>query len=322
MDTLISRDIEELATICPGCLYRNQSLAALTSWKIGGMADLIIRPSTTRQVAVLRAWFWGKDFPHVVFGATTNLLFADEGLRVPAIQIGPELSRSRIQGTTLFVQAGAWVPGIARMAMQNGLTGIEHVAGIPGTFGGLVAMNGGSNRLSIGSSITEVESVSTRGDVFHRTAADCDFRYRHSVFQRNDEIITSATLVLAEGDKGDIRNRMLRILQDRGKKFPRKLPNCGSVFKSNPAMYEEVGTPGSAIERVGLKGYRIGNAQISPQHANFIVNNGGATAADVGALIEKAKSKVAEVTGYTMETEVLYVSPEGQVRPADALLER
>jgi UDP-N-acetylmuramate dehydrogenase len=315
MDCVTAREIEELEKICPGGLFRNQRLSKLSAWQIGGQADLIIRPNTTSQVALLRSWFQKKKWPHIVFGATTNLLFADEGLRVPAIQIGSALSRCEVEGTTLCVHAGAWVPGVSRFAMQHGLTGIEHVVGIPGTFGGLVAMNGGSKRLSIGASIIEVESVTIQGDVKRRLAQQCAFHYRSSVFQSNNEIVTSATITLARASKKEIRRNMIQILKDRNNKFPRKLPNCGSVFKSNPEMYNKIGTPGSAIQRVGLKGFQIGGAQFSTRHANFIVNNGGATSADIYALVALARAKVEQATGFGMEAEVLFVSPDGKISP-------
>lgn len=317
MVLVLEHEIEIIRKICPMGVYRKQSLSRLSAWKIGGTADLIIRPNSTDQVSLLRSWFKNRNLPHVVFGATTNVLFADEGLAVPAIQIGSELSECQANGGTILrIQAGAWVPKVSRFAMQNELSGLEHIVGIPATFGGLVVMNGGSKRLSIGGSILEVESVTNEGEIKRRSAEECDFNYRSSIFQRNDEILTSVTLCLKKGSRKKIRTEMLQILEERSSKFPRKLPNCGSVFKSNPKMYKEIGAPGLAIERVGLKGFQIGGAQISPKHANFIVNNGGATAANVNELVALARNKVEMATGHVMEAEALFINSEGKIFPA------
>ncbi|TIX29674.1 MAG: FAD-binding protein, partial [Mesorhizobium sp.] len=201
---------------------------------------------------------------HVVIGATSNLLFADEGLRAVAVQIGNHFSNVVVSGTEITAGAGTWVPGLARRAMHAGLSGIEHTCGIPGTLGGLVCMNGGSQRRGIDEAIVEVTSVDTRGRLHRRNAAGCGFAYRRSLFQVNDEVVVNARLVLASGTaRGEIRRRMLAIMGDRRRKFPHRTPNCGSVFVSNPAMYAQYGSPGAVIERLGFKGCRIGGAEVS-----------------------------------------------------------
>lgn len=255
--------------------------------------------------------------PHVVVGLTSNLLFADEGLRVPCLQLGPRMGDVAIKHTNVYAQAGAWVPGLACKLMQAGLTGGEHTCGIPGTLGGLICMNGGSQRKGIGSSVVAVESVDQVGTHRVRSAKNCDFAYRQSVFQNNNEVITSAHLRFALGERAAIRSDMRAILAERRKKFPRKEPNCGSVFKSDPAMYAEIGPPGNVIERLGFKGMRVGGAEISPEHANFIVNKGGARAQDVLALIAAIHNGVRSATGYLMQAEGYYVSVSGTVIPLD-----
>ncbi|EKX59230.1 UDP-N-acetylenolpyruvoylglucosamine reductase [Rhodobacter sp. AKP1] len=231
------------------------------------------------------------------------------------------MSHVAIEETTIHAQAGAWVPGMARKLMQVGLGGAEHTCGIPGTLGGLIYMNGGSQRKGIGSNVVSVESVAADGTIRQRPAQGCNFSYRHSAFQSNGEIITAATLRFEPRPRHEIRAEMRAILAERRRKFPRKEPNCGSVFKSNPAMYAEVGPPGAVIERLGFKGKRVNDAQVSPKHANFIVNTGRAKAADVLALIHQIGSTVERETGYRMEAEAVYVSPDGHVQPADQILE-
>ena len=312
MDRLTEADYQALGRICPGGLFRNVDLSQISRWRIGGKADLILQPSSPEQIVALRRWFHERDMHHVVFGATSNLLFADEGLHAPCIQIGERMSKIDIQGNVVNAQAGAWVPGLARRIMQAGLTGAEHTCGIPGTLGGLICMNGGSLRKGIGSSVLSVESVDASGCVMEREWDACDFAYRQSIYQTNGEVITNVRLQFEKGERDAIRREMLRILADRRNKFPRKQPNCGSVFKSNPAMYAEIGPPGAVIARLGMKGLREGGAVISPDHANFIINDKEAKAKDVISLINTICSAVNEKFGHKLVCEVKCLAENGK----------
>ncbi|WP_253451572.1 UDP-N-acetylmuramate dehydrogenase [Halomonas sp. Y3] len=309
--------VNEMEKLCPGGVHINVNLANLSRWRIGGTADCILRPASTEQLATTIRYFNDYDVPYVVIGATSNLLFADEGLQVPCIQIGSSLSKLSIREDTVYAQAGVWVPGLARRIMQAGLTGAEHICGIPGTLGGLVYMNGGSQRKGIGSVVASIESVDARGNIHYRNTEQCEFSYRSSVYQNNTEVVTKVKLVLSPGDKARVRKNMLNILASRNKKFPRKLPSCGSVFKSNPTLYAAIGPPGAVIERMGFKGVRCGGAVVSSEHANFIVNSGGARASDVLSLVKKIQASLAESFGCKLEAEAIYVSPAGELVTLD-----
>lgn len=309
----------DLERICPGAVALNVPLARISRWRIGGIADVIVRPRSINELARLRAWLHEQKLAHVVFGATSNLLFADEGLRAIGVQIGEAFAPLCIVGSEITAGPGVWVPKLARRAMQAGLTGIEHICGIPGTLGGLICMNGGSQRKGIGEVIVSITSVDARGTIRHRSREECAFAYRRSIFQSNDEVIAGAVLRLEPAaDRGAVRREMLEILGSRRCKFPQKEPNCGSVFVSNPTMYAEYGPPGAIIERLGFKGHRVGEAMVSPQHANFIVNEGGASAADVLALIDIIKATVLADTGFTMEVEARFVTEDGGILNVDA----
>ncbi|MBK1674779.1 UDP-N-acetylenolpyruvoylglucosamine reductase [Ectothiorhodospira shaposhnikovii] len=321
MERLTDADHRVLSEICPGGVFRDVDLARISRWRIGGRADLILQPSSGTQVAALRRWFHERAIHHVVIGMTSNLLFADEGLHVPCIQIGPRMAHMSVRGAEVTAEAGVWVPGFARRLMHAGLTGAEHTCGIPGTLGGLVCMNGGSQRKGIGTNVLKIYSVDVAGCDIHRVGAGCDFAYRQSVYQSNGEIITAVSLRFAQGERSAIRRQMLQILADRRHKFPRKEPNCGSVFKSNPAMYADIGPPGAAIERLGFKGLRVGGALVSCQHANFIVNSGSALARDVLQLIARISVEVKRATGHQMEAEACYVTTEGEIMPADQVVQ-
>ncbi len=313
-----SAAIRALEQICPGAVAVDVPLAHISRWRIGGCADVIVRPNSIDQLARLRAWLYRERAPHVVIGATSNLLFSDEGLRVVCVQIGCGLANVSIVGRVITASAGVWVPGLARRAMQEGLTGLEHTCGIPGTLGGLICMNGGSQRKGIGDVVVGVTSVDEQGNICQRNRDDCAFDYRHSVFQNSGEVIAEAALRLQSlTDCRYIRREMLYILASRRRKFPRKLPNCGSVFISNPAIYSDYGPPGAIIERLGFKGKRLGGAVVSPLHANFFVNAGDAKSADVIALIVEIKAAIFAHTGHSLTAEVRFVTPDGTIVPAD-----
>lgn len=306
--------IDTLSRLCPGGLSQNVDLATLSRWRIGGIADVMIQPSSVNELCALRSFIANEGLPSVVIGDTSNLLFSDEGLRSICIKIGERMSSVQVDGETVSAEAGVWVPCLSRLVMQAGLTGAEHTCGIPGSLGGLICMNGGSQRKGIGSAVVDVTAVDTFGTAFTLDQEECDFAYRTSVFQINSAVIVRARLRFSHApDRAATRREMISILHERNRKFPRKQPNCGSVFKSNPAMYTSIGPPGVAIESLGLKGFRIGDAMVSTHHANFFVNTKAASAHDMVALITKVSDAVYEQTGYRMEPEVRLVTPTGSV---------
>lgn len=297
-----------------GKIDRDACLKKRSNWKVGGLAKAIIEPDSTHSLVSIIKYSAEHNLPNIFFGASTNLLFSDEGLSPLAITPGKKLNNLQLDGQTLIAECGVWVPQLARFANNHGLTGLEHIIGIPGTLGGLICMNGGSLRKAISEYLISVTAVSPEGVVKQFSKEECGFAYRSSVFQNNGYIILSASFQLPrDSSSKQSHSDMLNILRDRRQKFPRKLPNCGSVFVSNPAMYADYGTPGAIIERCGLKGVQQGDAQISPLHANFIVNNGNAKAQDILYLIYKIRRAVREATGYSMPSEVRYVEPNGAI---------
>lgn len=308
--------IDDILSICPGGVRLNVDLKQLSRWQIGGIADVMVEPSSVEELCTLRAFIAREQLPSIIIGDTSNLLFSDDGLRAICIRIGGRMSSLMSDGETVIAEAGVWVPYLARRVMQAGLTGAEHVCGIPGSLGGLICMNGGSQRKGIGSAVMEVTAVDVSGIAYTLSQAECRFGYRTSAFQTNNAAIAIARLYFERSvDHAAVRREMLSILSDRNRKFPRKQPNCGSVFKSNPAMYAAIGPPGAAIEKLGYKGFRIGDAVVSPNHANFFVNAGIASSRDMVALITMVGDAVYEKTGYRMEPEVRLVTPTGTITP-------
>ncbi len=288
----------------------DKELASLSSWKVGGRADLFVRIQSERQCSEVIRFLRKNNVPVCLVGRGSNLLFDDHGFRGCIIQFSDELAQLKICDDRVTVGAGCWVPKVVWSVARFGMSGIEHAIGIPATFGGLIYMNGGSQRKSISSHVESVRVLDAEGNLKTLSAEECGFGYRISRFQGLDEIILEGVLKF-EVFKSyrDQRAELLEILRGRRLKFPRKLPNCGSVFKSSPELYEACGPPGMVIEQLGLKGHRLGNFQVSPAHANFIVNLGGGASADVLALVRTVYRTVLEKTGFRMYPEFKYVHP-------------
>lgn len=294
----------------------NADLRCYSRWRAGGRAALVIEPVSAGHVRSCLSYLADKPIAKLVIGDGSNLLFDDDGFEGVLLRIGKNLSGMMINGLTARIEAGIWVPQMVRRLGAAGLKGLEHAIGIPGSLGGLIVMNGGSRRQGVGSNIVKVRGCDLQGQPFERDQKDCRFRYRGSTLQDDGLIILEADLKFEASEVEPLRREMIAIMHDRRNKFPKKLPNCGSVFLSDPAMYSVVGPPGAAIERTGLKGKRFGGAQISPLHANFIVNHGTAKAGDILALIHLARITVYEETGFWMDAEVRHVAPDGRIRQA------
>jgi UDP-N-acetylmuramate dehydrogenase len=308
--------LAELSRLDVGLCSFAAPLANYCTWRIGGPADLLVEPLSIVQIQRLRRFASEHAIPLVTIGQGSNLLFSDAGVRGIVLRLGPRFARLRIKGDRIEAEAGVWIPALARKAQQAGLTGLEHIVGIPGTIGGLVLMNGGSHRQCIGDLVERVTLVSREGEIQELSAAACDFSYRHSALQKSGGIVVAVELSCLRGDRTAIRQAMLADLRERRGKFPLRLPNCGSVFLSTAAMHASVGPPGRIIEERGLKGLRVGGAEVSLRHGNFIVNCGGASACDVLTLISAIRAEVRNTVGFELDCEVRYVTPEGEIVPA------
>jgi len=297
-------------------VYRNEALRGHCSWCIGGNADILVEPCCVSDLKLILQLTREYGIPVVIIGQGSNLLFDDEGVRGVVIRICERMSSYSIEGTRVKAQAGVWMPRLSRAVGNMGLTGLEHTIGIPGTLGGLIVMNGGSQHKCIGDVVQEVNVLDSEGQTRSFSREECKFSYRSSAMQKSGLIVTDVKLEVRRGNIEMIRRKMLELLRERSEKFPRKTPSCGSVFVSSKEMHESFGPPGRVIEETGLKGLRVGGAQVSHKHANFIINLGEATSADVLELISSVRQAVYNRTGIWMKCEVRYVSPEGQILPA------
>ncbi|NOY13296.1 MAG: FAD-binding protein, partial [Deltaproteobacteria bacterium] len=244
--------LSEIAAAEVGKVTFAAPLSQHCSWRIGGPADLLIEPGNTAQVARVINFARQNILPLVVIGQGTNLLFDDAGIRGIVLKIGAQMADIQISGQRIIAGGGAWVPQLARLSMRAGLCGLEHTIGIPGTVGGLVMMNGGSRRRGIGENIVRVTIIAASGEIRQLNRDDCVFSYRHSALQGTGCVVVEAELACSFGQTQTIRRAMLDDLRSRRRKFPRKLPNCGSVFLSTAEMHASVGPPGKIIQEAGL----------------------------------------------------------------------
>lgn len=278
-------------------------LGAFTTWKVGGPAEWFAEPTTAAALIALLNWARRQGVPQRCIGAGSNLLISDLGLE------GLTLCLRRLQGTALEAasglveaQAGEPIPSLARRVARAGLAGLEWSVGIPGTVGGAVVMNAGAQGGCIAERLHNVTVLDpTRPDApFQLTAPELAYSYRHSRLQQEPLIVLSARFRLDTGqDPTVVMERTTANLQSRTTSQPYHLPSCGSVFR-NP----EPEKAGQLIESLGLKGLRIGGAEVSSMHANFIVNIGTARAADIQALIERLQAEVQSHTGIALHPEV------------------
>jgi UDP-N-acetylmuramate dehydrogenase len=294
---------------------KNINMANFSYWEVGGVARYIVTVDDLGCLESLRKFSREVQLPIIFIGNTTNLLFSDGCIEAILVKLGASFKSFSINDDILIVGAAAFMPAVVRNCANSGMSGLEHLIGVPASVGGIICMNGGSQRKSISENIISVTSTNLAGVMIERASNDCNFTYRDSLFQSNGELLLSAKIKLKSKNIASIRRECLSILQSRNKKFPRKEPSCGSVFVSNPEAYKKFGPPGKMIEDCLLKGKTIGGAQISNKHANFIVNKGGATSSDVLQLINLAKEQVYKKFNVNMLSEVKYVSERGTILP-------
>jgi UDP-N-acetylmuramate dehydrogenase len=286
----------------------------LTTWKIGGPADWFWLPQTEDELLQALAWARGKGLPVHILGRGSNVLIADDGLRGLVICLREMDAKefrydpgSEGRGI-LEVSAGMSMPRLSKVAAQQGFGGYEFYIGIPGTVGGAVAINAGygpGDERQTANRCMEVRTVSLEGEAQWRPYGEYNPVYRHTDLVGSGLIVTAARFALKDlSSKAAIRAETAKHLTMRHERQPLTRPTAGSVFKGTAE-----GVPAAVyIDRCGLKGHRIGGAVISPKHANWIENTGGATAADVLELIQQVQAIVKEREGIELEAEVRFLS--------------
>lgn len=298
-----------LQDIFAGCTQRPLLLAEPmtkhTSFHIGGPAELMAQPQSEAELQSLLLKAAEAAVPVTLVGNGSNLLVRDKGIRGLVIKLGGMLRDIKVSGNVLTFGSGVSLAQASKKAAELGLSGMEFAVGIPGSIGGAVYMNAGAYDGEMSKVVKSVRVMDAAGEVSELSAGELDFGYRHSALQGSGKIVTSVTVELAAGDKQAIAEKMADFSNRRITKQPLELPSAGSMFKRPPGYFA-----GTLIDQTGLKGYTVGGAQVSTKHAGFVVNIGGATAADVLQLISDVQAKVFAAHGVHLEPEVLVLGEE------------
>ncbi|MBI2981443.1 MAG: UDP-N-acetylmuramate dehydrogenase [Deltaproteobacteria bacterium] len=295
---------QELLQLCRQ-IHFDEPMSRHTSIRVGGKADALLYPSSLEEVTSLLAYLRQKKLPHFSLGAGSNLIVRDKGIRGVVLCMTQGFSGLRLEEPTiLYVESGVGLPRLIEFAVEKGLSGVEALVGIPGNVGGALVMNAGTPDGDIGRSVLSVTFVGPDGKIMTWGGEKIRFAYRESHFPRG-VILLSTRLKLVSSTPETVREKTEKLRAKRIETQPLNVPNLGSVFKNPQKAYAA-----RLIEESGLKDVRVGGARISPKHANFIVNEGRATARDVLALVGLIKDKVKEKSGVSLELEAQVVGEE------------
>jgi UDP-N-acetylmuramate dehydrogenase len=295
-----------------GELRENEPLARYNSWRVGGPAEHLYRPADLDDLALFLSTL-PRGEPLLWLGLGSNLLVRDGGLRGTVIALSGALNgMERLPGNRVRAEAGVACAKVARFCADSDLTGAEFLAGIPGTMGGALAMNAGAWGGETWSCVETVETMERTGRRHLREAGEYEVGYR-SVITPREEWFVAATLKLEPGDGAAGRARIRDLLAQRAETQPTGVASCGSVFRNPPGDHA-----GRLVEAAGLKGFAVGGARVSDKHANFIINTGHATAADLEALIRHVQTRVEARFGVKLEPEVRIVGEPGPAAGEDA----
>lgn len=283
-------------------VFMNEPMQNHTTFKIGGPADMMICPHTAEEIKLILTYCSSHRLPFMILGMGSNLLVRDKGIRGIVIKLGNNFSSWHIEDEQIYAQAGLRLSELAKKAAQHALTGLEFAEGIPGSLGGAVLMNAGAYGGEMQEIIFAVEAIDPVGTVRTFYHQELGFAYRQSVFQENHYTILAARMQLSSGTKEEIYARMQQHALSRREKQPLEYPSAGSTFKRPPGYFV-----GPMVEELDLKGCRIGGAEVSSKHAGFIVNRGGASAADVLQLINKIQLEARAKFGVNLHPEIRIV---------------
>ena len=300
-----SNIVSSLKSVCD--ITENEPMSRHTTFKIGGNARIFANvPDKDALKRVIKACR-DENAQYFIIGNGSDLLVSDDGIDAVVISLGGEFKKMELTGSSeVRCGAGATLASLCSFALSNSLSGLEFAWGIPASVGGAAYMNAGAYGGEMKDVITSVECIDRNGNSITFSADECDYGYRHSIFTDSDYIITGVNIRLKKDDSKLIKERMDDYMSRRKEKQPLEYPSAGSVFKRPEGHFA-----GALIEQSGLKGAKIGGAQVSEKHAGFIINTGSATCDDVSRLIEHIKEVVFKDSGVMLECEVKTVGGDG-----------
>lgn len=288
---------EILETELPGCRFM-EPMSSHTSFRIGGPAEVFVTPSGEEELGRVLRVCREQGIPWRILGNGSNLLVSDNGCEGVVIAM-EGFDRMEADGSLLRVGAGQLLSRAAHLALEHSLTGMEFAAGIPGSAGGAVVMNAGAYGSEMKSILKEARVMTPEGRVLVLDSAGLKLGYRTSCIPSRNYIVLEAVFGLEPGDRDAIEARMKELAARRREKQPLEYPSAGSTFKRPEGHFA-----GQLIEEAGMRGYRLGGAQVSEKHCGFVINSGGATASDVMALCNHVRQAVKDTSGVDLEMEV------------------
>jgi len=291
--------LNDIQKILRGSIAVDEPMAKYTWMKVGGPADFYIEPADKSDVITIVDYFRKHHYIYIVLGRGSNVLVSDEGVRGAVINVENALSDLRLEKNIVYAEAGVRLTKFVDFCIQNELAGVEMLAGIPGTIGGAVVMNAGAHGGEIDDYLVDVE-VLRDGNPQRVCKEEAAFAYRRSGFTQ--DVVLGASFRLPHGNKEQLSAKRRALVLQRNTTQPLELPNLGSMFKNPVNTFAA-----KLIEQANLKGKRVGDAQISEKHANFIVNLGKARAEDVLKLIDLIKRTVYQNSGLMLELEIQLV---------------
>ena len=288
-------------------IYKNEPMSKHTSFKIGGIADYFIKITSIEELKSLFKISKKYNMPITLVGNGTNLLVRDGGIRGFVVKI--DMNNFKIKRTTkdieITVESGMTLAALANVALKEEITGLEFLSGIPGTIGGALRRNAGAYGGEMKDIVVKTRYITYDGKIKTLTLPEHKFEYRNSVFSKLNVIILDTTLKLSKGNKKEIDAKMKEYAASRKEKQPLEYPNAGSTFKRKEGFITA-----KLIDDAGLKGYNVGDAEVSTKHAGFVVNKGKATAKDVLELVEHIKKTIKEKKDLDIELEIIVLGDE------------
>lgn len=294
----IPKVYEQLVSKIPTLdMKKEASMKNYTTFKVGGVADILVKIKSKEELEKLVQFTKEQEIPLTILGNGSNLLVTEKGIRGIVAKI--EINKLQIQDEMIQVGAGVKLGMLAKKLEQACLTGFEFAAGIPGTIGAAIRMNAGAYGGEFKDIVQNISYLNEIGEEKQITNQEAEFNYRSSRFTKTKDIIIGATLKLQKGKIEEIKQRTQEYQNARKEKQPVEYPSAGSTFKRGPDFISA-----KLIDECGLKGYKIGGAQVSKKHAGFIINKDNATSQDIIALIEYVKKVVKEKTGKELALEI------------------